>query len=82
MKRQGAKSSLSGVPAFFCSKHSIVKETKFALSNSWLSSAAIIGTMQLTITDSHFVLAIANLGSKIFETSLEVAVRTFKRLRK
>jgi len=54
-------------------------ETKFALSNSWRSSAAIIGAMHLTITDSHFVLAMANLGSKIFETTLEVAIRTFIR---
>jgi len=40
----------------------MVTETIFALSNSWHSSAAAIGAMHLTITDSHFVLAEANLG--------------------
>jgi len=44
----------------------VVTEAKFALSNSWRSSAAIIGAMQLTITDSHFVLAMADLGPKKF----------------
>jgi len=42
----------------------MVTETKFALSNVWRSSAAIIGAMQLTMTDLHFVHALANLGSK------------------
>jgi len=45
---------------------SMVTETKFALSKSWRSSAAMIGAMDLTITDSQFVLVMANLGSKIF----------------
>jgi len=36
--------------------------------------------MQLTIADSRFVLAMANSGSKFCETSLEVAIRTFKGL--
>ena len=36
--------------------------------------------MQLKITDSYFVLAMANLGLKSFENGLEVAIRTFKRL--
>jgi len=31
--------------------------------------------MKLTITDSFFVLAMAHLGSKTFETSLEVVIR-------
>ena len=51
---------------------SILTDDKFALLYSWRSSAAIIGAMQLTATDLHFVLAISNLGSKNFETSLKV----------
>jgi len=47
---------------------------------SWHSSAAIIGAMQLTTTDSHFVLEWGNLGLKNFEISWEVAIRTFERL--
>jgi len=42
-------------------------ETQFTLSNSWHSSAAIIGAMQLTMTDLHFVHALASLGSKILK---------------
>jgi len=61
---------------------SIIKERKFALSNFWRCSAEIIGAMELTITDSYFALAMANLGTKIFETSLEVAIRTLKTVRK
>jgi len=48
------------------------------LSNSWRSSAAITGEVkQLTIIDSHFFLAMSNLDLKIFESSLEVEIRTF-----
>ena len=67
-------------PCPFLFEASTVRETKFTSSHSWCSSAAIIGAKQPTITDSHFVLAMANLGSKNFETSLEVAIRTIKRL--
>jgi len=45
----------------------MVTETKFTLSNSWRSPAAIIGAMQLTITDSRFVLASANLVQNILK---------------
>jgi len=61
-------SLLSGIPAFSVRSISSTGR-KFTLSNSWHSSAAIIVAMQATITNSHFVVAIANLGSKNFETS-------------
>jgi len=67
-------------PCSFLFEASVVRETKFTLSKFWCSSAAIIGAKQLIITDSHFLLAMANLGSKFFETSLEVVIRTFERL--
>ena len=56
-------------PCYFLLEASIVTETKFTLSKSWHSSAAIIGAMQLTTTDSHFVLERGNLGLKNFEIS-------------
>jgi len=34
----------------------MVTERKFALSDSWRSSATIIGATYLKITDSHFLL--------------------------
>jgi len=54
-------------PCSFLFEPSTVMETQFALSNSWHSSAAIIGAMQLTMTDLHFVHALASLGSKILK---------------
>jgi len=42
-------------------------ETQFTLSNSWRHSAAIIGAMQSTMTDLHFVHALENLGSEILK---------------
>jgi len=67
MKDHGANVPAVWRPCSFLFEASIVRETKFSLSNSWRSSAAIIGAMQSTITNSHFVVAMANLGSKIFE---------------
>ena len=49
-------------PCSFLFEASTVKETKFSLSNSCCSSAAIIGAMQLTIIDAHVFFAMANLG--------------------
>ena len=69
MKGQGANVPALQRPCSFLFEASIVRETKFTLSNSWRSSAAIIGAMQSRITNSHFVVATANLRSKFFETS-------------
>jgi len=57
-----SSSPLSGVSALLF-EASIVTETKFALFNSWRSSAANIRAMESTITDSHFVLAMGSFGS-------------------
>jgi len=71
-EKAGAVYSLSGFPAlrrpcFFLFEPSAVMETQFTLPNSCRNSAAIIGAMQLTITDLHFVHALANLGWKILK---------------
>jgi len=69
MKGQGATVPALRRPCSFLFEASIVRETKFTLSNSWRGSAAIIGAMQSRISHPHFVAATANLCSKIFETS-------------
>jgi len=52
MRGQWGQYPHSPASCFFLLEASMVRETKFTLSNFWRRSAAIIGAMHLTITDS------------------------------
>jgi len=71
MKVQGGNASVTipvlQRPCSFPFETSTVREIKLTLSKYWHSSAATIEAMQLAITDSHFVLAMANLGLKFLK---------------